>query len=166
MDKVSPTWYLKHLDSLADRMNFTSPILYSLIPSKLERTLSTDEQPQIAAIFSEPLTWIVSNPIGSDLRTRVIEAYFETMQIMMIVSVSICAVTIFLTCFMSNPKLNDTLSTSCLCQDQEMQNSNHQVYPCSCKSSQINIQSSNLLGEDLFNKLEKAFSKSSTTTSS
>lgn len=136
----------------------------TLIPNNLYKVLSEEEQSQISSIFSEPLTWILDNPIGSDVRSNVIEAYHQTYNIMMVVAISICAVTIGLTLVMENPRLGDTITAVCNCGDGEDEEvEGLKVYPCACKAKEIEGESSNLVGETLFKRVEGFFPRSRTT---
>jgi SIT family siderophore-iron:H+ symporter-like MFS transporter len=82
------------------------------LPGDLIKDLaSSGHTSDVHNVYSEPLTWIESYPIGTAARTGVIEAYSTVWRLLMITATVVCAASALSTMGMKNLVLNDFLST-------------------------------------------------------
>lgn len=83
----------------------------SLMPGKLERGLEAAGIPNAkkvaVEVFRQPLNFIRTNPPGSVGRDAVMFAYRDVMKILGIVAVCLCGVSVILSCFIDNIRLDE-----------------------------------------------------------
>ncbi|UZJ51451.1 hypothetical protein CBS101457_000771 [Exobasidium rhododendri] len=123
----------------------------NLLPGLLIKSLATTgHQSDVGTIYSEPLTWIESYPIGTTSRTAVVDAYSSVWRVMMITATVICAASIVSMMRMKNLKLNDFLSVAEEIDKAEGDDATNNTSKGGA---------SHLFGDRLFEKLENALWK-------
>jgi SIT family siderophore-iron:H+ symporter-like MFS transporter len=117
------------------------------LPGNLIKDLaSSGHQNEVHNIYSEPLTWIESYPLGTSARTGVIEAYSTVWRLLMVTATLVCAASALSTMCMKNIVLNDFLSTA---EEMDKRSGN-------LGDETSGVSKQRLFGDRMFEKVEDA----------
>lgn len=79
-----------------------------VLPGQLEKQLG--DATAAATVYADPLTWSVSNPVGTPQRQSVIAAYRTTQNYLCITGICLSSLLIFFSLVLRNPRLTDEQS--------------------------------------------------------